>query len=45
MTGNDLDEVAENLSILIRAELEVQHRLAGHPAPVASCPVCDSHRS
>jgi hypothetical protein len=43
--GDNLDEVTANLSVLIRAELEVQHRLGGHGQPVSDCPVCDTRRS
>jgi DNA-binding helix-hairpin-helix protein with protein kinase domain len=45
MPGDDLDEVAENIRILVREELEMGHRLVGHPEPVADCPVCEAHRS
>jgi hypothetical protein len=37
---DDLEEVAANVGILIRAELEVAHRLGGHPTPVDDCPRC-----
>ena len=43
--GDDLDEVTANVAVLIRAELEVQHRLGDHPWPVPDCPVCDAHRA
>lgn len=39
---DDLEEAAATVSILIREELEVRHRLEGHATPVAGCPVCDS---
>lgn len=42
--ADELEQVADNLSVLIRAELEVQHRLAGHTVPAPGCPVCDAHR-
>jgi hypothetical protein len=42
--GDDLDEVTANLAVLIHAELEVQHRLIGHPSPVPECPVCAARR-
>lgn len=45
MNENDLDEVAENIRILVREELETQHWLEGHPEPVPDCPVCESHRA
>ena len=45
MSKNDLDELAENIGILVREELEAWHWLAGHPQPVAECPVCRAHRS
>jgi hypothetical protein len=44
MRDEDLDEVAENIRILVREELETGHRLEGHPAGVADCPVCEAHR-
>jgi len=40
MAQDLLDEVAANVSILIAEEMEVQHRLGGHPTPVAECPLC-----
>ncbi len=40
MTDDDLDEVAANLNVLIREELDVRHRLGGHHAPVADCARC-----
>ncbi len=43
VTDDALDEVSENIQILIREEMEVQHRLGDHPTPVAECPVCRSH--
>ena len=43
--ADELEEVADNLSILIQAGLEVQHRLSGHPVPAPGCPVCDAHRA
>jgi hypothetical protein len=42
---DDLDEVTANVTILIRAELEVQHRLGDHAVPVSGCPVCDAHQA
>lgn len=44
MSENELDEVAENIRILVREELETGHWLEGHPDPVSSCPVCEAHR-
>ena len=43
MIEDQIEEVAANVSVLIREEMEVQHRLAGHPAPVPDCPVCRAH--
>ena len=43
MRDDDLDEVAENIAVLIQAELETQHRLGGHPTPLDECPVCRAH--
>ena len=40
MGHDDLEDVEENLRVLIREELETQHRLDGHPEPVAGCPAC-----
>ncbi len=40
MTDDDLEEVAANVSALIQEELDVQHRLGDHPAPVEDCPLC-----
>ena len=46
MTTDELfEEADETVEILIREELEVHHRLEGHPIPIASCPVCRSHQS
>ncbi len=45
MSEYDLDEVAENIRILVREELETQHWLEGHSEPVPDCPVCESHLS
>ena len=42
---DDLDEVTANVAILIRAELEVQHRLGDHASPVPACPVCEAHQA
>jgi hypothetical protein len=41
---DELEEVAANVGILIRAELEVAHRLDGHPSPVEECPRCAATR-
>jgi hypothetical protein len=40
MTHDELDEVAANVAVLIGAELDVHHRLGGHPVPVPECPGC-----
>ena len=42
MAQDLLDEVAANVSILIAEEMEVQHRLGGHPVPVPDCWICIS---
>jgi hypothetical protein len=42
--ADELEEVAANVRILIQAELDVGHRLEGHPVPIAGCPVCDARR-
>ena len=43
MSEDQLEEVAANVSVLIREEMEVQHRLGAHPSPAAECPVCRAH--
>ena len=43
MSEDLLEEVAANVRVLIREEMEVQHRLEGHPSPVPDCPVCRAH--
>ena len=40
-----LEEVAANVKVLIREEMEVQHRLGQHPSPAPECPVCLSRQS
>ena len=40
MARDELDEVAATVRVLIREEMEVQHRLGGHPVPVADCAQC-----
>jgi len=40
MTEDALDEVAAVVEILIREEMEVQHRLGDHPTPAQECPLC-----
>ncbi len=42
---DELDEVAENIRILVREELETHHRLGAHPVPVTDCPVCRFYAS
>ena len=37
---DDLDAVAANVKVLIEQELDVQHRLGGHPALVEDCALC-----
>lgn len=43
MADDELDEVAATVGVLIREEMEVQHRLGGHPVPVGDCASC-AHR-
>ncbi len=43
MSEDQLEEVAANVRVLIREEMEVQHRLGAHPVPVPDCPVCRAH--
>jgi len=40
MKDQELDDVFANVGVLIVAELDVQHRLGGHPVPVPECPLC-----
>ncbi|MDQ4069430.1 MAG: hypothetical protein M3203_08170 [Actinomycetota bacterium] len=40
MSEDELEEVAANLGVLIREEMEVQHRLGEHRVPVPDCPFC-----
>ncbi len=40
MTNDELEEVAANVRVLIREEMDVQHRLGGHPRPAQECPFC-----
>lgn len=42
MAQDLLEDVAANVSILIAEEMEVQHRLGGHPVPVPDCWICVS---
>ena len=42
--ADTLEDVTANLTVLIRAELEVHHRIEGHPTPAPGCPVCDARR-
>jgi hypothetical protein len=39
-----LHELGENIRVLVREELETQHRLEGHPVALEDCPVCRSHQ-
>ena len=43
MAEDVFDELEETIRILVNEELEVQHRLEGHPRMIESCPVCRSH--
>ncbi len=38
-----MDEMAETIRILRQAEMEIEHRLVGHDAPVDDCAVCRAH--
>jgi len=40
MIDDELDDALANVKVLIREELDVRHRLGGHPVPVAECPLC-----
>jgi hypothetical protein len=42
MADDALDDAFANVLVLIREELDVRHRLGGHPAPVPECPLCRS---
>ena len=44
MMDDELEDVAANVQVLIVEEMEVQHRLGGHPIPVRECPLCRAHR-
>ena len=43
MSEDELEEAAATVRVLIHVEMEVQHRLEGHPSPVPECPVCRAH--
>jgi hypothetical protein len=43
MRDDDLEEAEANVKVLIREEMDVQHRLGEHPTPAPDCPVCRSH--
>ena len=43
MSEDELEEVAANVRVLIREEMEVQHRLGQHTVPTSDCPVCRAH--
>ncbi len=43
MVKDDLDDVEANVRVLIREEMDVQHRLGEHPTPAQDCPVCRAH--
>ena len=40
MAYDELDELAATVGVLIREEMEVQHRLGGHAVPVPDCTLC-----
>lgn len=40
MAYDELDELAATVDVLIREEMEVQHRLGGHPVPAPDCALC-----
>ncbi len=40
MSEDELEEVAANVNVLIREEMEVQHRLGEHGVPAEDCPYC-----
>ena len=43
MIEDQIEEVAANVSVLIREEMEVQHRLGQHGSPAGECPLCQAH--
>jgi hypothetical protein len=43
MSEDELEEVAANVRVLIREEMEVQHRLGDHLSPAQDCPLCQAH--
>jgi len=45
MRDDELDEVEANVRVLIQEEMNVQHRLGGHPTPAEDCVVCRSRAS
>ena len=40
MAYDELDELAATVQVLIREEMDVQHRLGDHLVPVPDCPMC-----
>jgi len=40
----EIEEVADNVRILIREELEAQHGLEGYPTSLDDCAVCRARR-
>lgn len=40
MFDDEIEEVAANVRVLVRAEMETQHRLGYHRAPAEDCPLC-----
>jgi len=45
MTDDALEEVAANVSVLIREEMAVQHRFGSHPTPAPDCQMCQARAS
>ena len=43
MKDDELEEVAANVKVLIREEMDIHHRLGEHLTPAPDCPVCRSH--
>ena len=43
ISAPELEEAEENIRILVRAALEVDHRLEGHPEAIDGCPICHAH--
>ena len=43
MSTPEWEEADESNGILVRAGLEIHHRLEGHPEAIDGCPICRAH--